>query len=405
MTLTEAAVILYRGDHERHHTILAQALRAAEDSGVTPLWLAPQGTALPDTHRNDVRCYDPATPIATLAAAVRAATGSQKVKQVFALAEQDVYRAALLRREFGCPGLDPAETIYFRDKNAMTARVAELGIPVADSCQPHTLTTVRSFAARVGYPIVAKPFDGVSCTDTYKISNADELDNLWPAIGERRHDYRVEAFVQGRQFHLDTIVRDGQVLFDAIAEYGANILETVGHSPIHSVLHQQTDHQQMVDAHHLLLRELGLSTGIAHTEFFLRPDGTAVFGETAARMAGGYIPMMYHGAFGLDLAYNWIRTELDPTYMPEPTEQRKVASSYLWTEACGVVRFITSQQQLREIPGVLDATVWAVPGDRIQTGAGSRGQDIGFITVAGATSEELERNLATAHRSFAVACT
>ncbi|MGW3735220.1 ATP-grasp domain-containing protein [Streptomyces sp. NPDC005148] len=403
-TTTAAVVILFRGTKERHLEVLTQAVQAVIDSQMAPVCIAPENTFIPDELEAERAFYYPASRD-SLTDAVQQAVADRPIRRIVALDEKDVQPAAQLRGTFGIPGLTSRESVYFRDKNAMAARSAELGLNVAASCQPHTLATVEEFAAQVGYPLVVKPYDGVSCINTYKVNNAAELGQLWPSVEEQRHDYRVEGFVHGRQFHVDAIIRDGAVVFESVSEYTATILDNHGHGPLGSIAHADTDdpqHLALLCQNRTLLEGFGLTTGITHAEFYLQDDGTIVFGEIAARMAGAWNTMIYAGAYGMQLAYTWVRTEIDPDYLWEPETRQPAAAEFLWTDSTGTIESITPAETLEALPGVFDVQLWKKPGDLIHANEGTRGQDIGRILITGSSVDEVKEYTDKARNTFRV---
>ncbi|WP_051927261.1 ATP-grasp domain-containing protein [Streptomyces durhamensis] len=403
-TPTAAVIILFRGTKERHLEVLTQAVQAVIDSDLTPVCIAPENTVIPDALGAERAFYNQASPD-SLTDAVQRAVADRPIRRILALDEKDVQPAAHLRGILGIPGLTSRQSVYFRDKNAMAARSAELGLNVAPSCQPHTLATVEEFATRVGYPLVVKPYDGVSCINTYKVNDAVELRQLWPSIEEQRHDYRVEGFVHGRQFHVDTIVRDGVVVFESVSEYTATILDNHGHGPLGSIAHADTDNPQhlaLLRQNRTVLDGFGLTTGITHAEFFLQDDGKIVFGEIAARMAGAWNTMIYAGAYGMQLAYTWVRTEIDPDYHWKPDTRRPAAAEFLWTDSTGTIESITPAETLEALPGVFDVQIWKKPGDLIHPNEGTRGQDIGRIIITGSSVEAVKEYTNKARNTFRV---
>jgi biotin carboxylase len=401
---TAAVVILFRGSKQRHLEVLAQTVQAVHDSQLAPVCIAPDTTFIPGDLVVGQAFYAPGNED-SLIQAVRRAVASKPVHRILALDEKDVQLAARLRDIFGVPGLTSRQSVYFRDKNAMAARAAELGLNVATSCQPHTLATVEEFADRVGYPLVVKPYDGVSCINTYKVRSTDELRTLWSGIEEQRHDYRVESFVYGKQFHVDTIIRDGTIVFESVSEYTATILDNHGYGPLGSIAHAATknpQHLEMLQHNRMLLEGFGLTTGITHAEFFLRDDGTIVFGEIAARMAGAWNTMIYAGAYGMDLAYTWVKTEIDPDYKFEPATCRYAAAEFLWTDNIGIIDSITSTEEFDALPGIFDVQVWKKPGDVIHANEGTRGQDIGRIIITGSSVDEVKDYTEKARNTFRI---
>ncbi|MEV0637661.1 ATP-grasp domain-containing protein [Streptomyces sp. NPDC050619] len=406
MISAPAVVFLYRESKPLHREIFRDFVRAIADSGHLSVCVAPEGTPL------DGERIDHFEPYATgtgrreaMADAVVRAVERFEVVRLISTTEDDVIDAARMRERHAIPGTDTETAIHFRDKNAMVARAAELGFRTPRSCIPHTRATLEAFASGVGYPVVVKPYDGISCGRTAKLSSPEELAELWPLVQPDRHDMRAEQYVEGRQFHIDTIVRDGRTVFEAVAAYEVTLLDHYRHRSIGSVVSAAQDsplEQRLLAATRKLITGLGLRTGIAHTEFFVTPQGELVFGESGARMGGGYIFPLYRQAFGLSLPYMWVRAELDPGYAPAPDRRRDAAGDLLWTDATGVVEDITGEKELLALPDVLEAQVWKRTGTWIAAPTEAGGQGLGFTVVGGDSPDEARANAAATLRRFQV---
>jgi hypothetical protein len=287
----------------------------------------------------------------------------------------------------------------------MVARAGELGFRVPAWCLPHTLRTVEDFAERVGYPLVIKPYDGVACVSTHKISSPAELQQVWAAVSDRRHDLRVEEFVTGRQFHVDTILRRGEPVFEAVSAYTVTLLDNLRDHPLGSIAlagEQSGVERALLAATRALICGLGLQTGIAHTEFFLTERGELVFGETGARPPGAWGIPLYRAAFGVSLAYEWARTELDPGYVPRPPWRRFAGGELLFTRARGRIEQITSAEALARLPFVSEAQVWKAPGDLVGDAREVGSQALGHVVVTGSSVAEVAARLEQTRHAFTV---
>ncbi|MBW5420903.1 ATP-grasp domain-containing protein [Streptomyces sp. BG9H] len=399
----ESVILLFSGTKPRHAPLLDSAVRAVHDAGLAAVCVAPSKVALTSGEPDAWGVYRPGAGHEGVIEAAHEASGPFHAVRVISLFEDDVRAAAILREQLGVEGLTVEESIYFRDKNAMNVRAEELGLRTAIWTLPHTKNHVRQFAAEHQYPIVIKPYDGVSCTNTYKVTSDEELDRTWPLLQAQRHDYRVEAFIHGKQFHVDTMVRDGEVLFESVGEYTAQILENWQDAPMGSVTHPATGvHREMLDAARTVVTAFGLRTGIAHTEFYLDDEGTLTFGETAARMAGAWVPSMYRHAYGIDLAYDSVRAEVEPGYTPAGDISGCTGASYLWSSATGRIDRITDADSLSALPYVCHVEVNKAPGDVLPPVVGTRGQDLGHVVVTGKSPAEVSENLRDIHTRFSV---
>ena len=77
-----------------------------------------------------------------------------------------------------------------------------------------------SSSPEVGYPIVAKPDNGVGASQTYKINNQTELDTFFairPPL-----EFIFEEFINGEIETFDGLTdRDGRIVFSSSLHYNA----------------------------------------------------------------------------------------------------------------------------------------------------------------------------------------
>jgi len=119
-------------------------------------------------------------------------------------------------------------------------------------------------------------------------------------------------------------------------------------------------------------------------------------------MAGAWNTMIYAGAYGMQLAYTWVRTEIDPSYHWKPKTHRPAAAEFLWTASTGTIESITPVETLEALPGVFDVQIWKKQGDLIHPNEGTRGQDIGRILITGSSVDEVKEYTDKARKSFKV---
>ncbi|SBT43345.1 ATP-grasp domain-containing protein [Micromonospora auratinigra] len=400
--MNRAILIVYRPAAGRYAAQFRSMVAAATELGVTTVVLLPTGQ--PAAEAAGLPCHqadldDPAA----VRAAVRRIIAAHPVQRIFPLFEGDVLTAAQCRREHGIPGLDPEQALAFRDKNVMHRRATELGVPVARSCRPDTVGAVAEFAAEVGWPVVIKPYAGWACGDTHRVDSADELARVWPLVADARHDYRVEEYVRGVEYHVDSLLRDGEVVFDQLSRYTYSILEfrdepggTVSRK------HDLTPaERRILAANSAVLRGFGMRTGVAHVEFFLREDGEVVFGEAAARAGGGSIVPAIQAGRGINLAGEWCRLELDPGHVPAAVLGPEVGTEYLCSDRYGRITAITGAEELRALDSVLDADVWKSVGDVLAPPTASN-DVLGWYVCAGRDFDDVRARFKVIRDAFEV---
>jgi hypothetical protein len=141
----------------------------------------------------------------------------------------------------------------------------------------------------------------------------------------------VEEFVDGEEFTFDTICSDGQVLFYNICWYRPRPL--IGKS--NEWVSQQTVALRNPDAPHLaagkqmglaVLEAMNFKDGFTHMEWYLKPDGEAVFGEIGARPPGGRTVDAMNFASEIDL-FRWWAEAIVEGRISQPLDRRYNAAT------------------------------------------------------------------------------
>ena len=125
--------------------------------------------------------------------------------------EQD----AKLRTDFNITtGFQVQDMPRMKYKSKMKEAYREAGLAVARYTLVESLEGCRRFVAEAGYPVVAKPDNGVGASHNFKITNDEEL----AAFYKQRHEgvvYIMEEFVNGEVCSYDAIIDSkGNILFE-----------------------------------------------------------------------------------------------------------------------------------------------------------------------------------------------
>src|SRR5262245_49137454 len=143
---------------------------------------------------------------------VAAIARRQTIARVAALDDFDVELGAAIREFLQVRGLGRTAASRFRDKLAMRTEARRLGIAVPEFTPVFTDADVNAWADRVSPPWVLKPRSSAAATGIRKIASRDDL---WPALdaaGDDRPLCLLEQFVAGEVYHVDSIVRNGDVV-------------------------------------------------------------------------------------------------------------------------------------------------------------------------------------------------
>ncbi len=245
----------------------------------------------------------------------------RKPDRIVALEEFDVMTAAFLREHFCLPGMTSSGAKKFRDKMAMAISAQSAGLDVPPFVPLINEADVRDFMDRVPAPWIIKPRSDVSAIGIRKVDQAEEVWNVMAErnrrenLGERASYYLLAQFIPGEVFHVDSIVKDGRVIFAGANRYGRPPLEVAhgGGAYISRTVAHNSDHQkQLLNCNRQLIKTLKLERGAAHAEFIKSDaDGKFYFLEIAARVGGAYIAEVLEAATGVNLWREWARLEVD----------------------------------------------------------------------------------------------
>jgi hypothetical protein len=238
---------------------------------------------------------------------------SRVIDRIVALDEFDIEMVATLREHLRVPGMGETTSRYFRDKLAMRIQARERGIAVPDFVPVINHEQIRGYMERVPPPWLLKPRSSASSIGIKQLEGADELWRALEALGDEQSFRVLEHFVPGDIFHVDSIVSEREVVFDAVSKYG--------HPPM-AVMHQggifttrimprvSPDVQALESLNRELLRSLGFVRGVTHAEFIKgRDDGRFYFLEVAARVAGANIAESIEAATAVNLWAEWAKIE------------------------------------------------------------------------------------------------
>jgi hypothetical protein len=243
--------------------------------------------------------------------------------RIVALDDYDVETAAALREHFRVPGMGDSTARHFRDKLAMRSTARDEGIPVPDFTRVFNEDEIRDFIARVPPPWMLKPRSEASASGIVKIHSAAQLSSELEARGDRRSYFLLEEFVRGDVYHVDSICRDGQVLFAEVHRCGTPPFEVAHGGGVYTSQTVERGGPEEVELRALnsrVLGRLGLRSGVAHVEFLrAEEDGRFVMLETSARVGGAHTAEMVEAATGLNLWEQWADLEIDgPMYRLPP---------------------------------------------------------------------------------------
>ncbi|MFE9957070.1 ATP-grasp domain-containing protein [Micromonospora sp. NPDC005299] len=351
--------------------------QAARDLGlrVVSLYTVEQGelNGRWPTHADgdDISLYA-STPADIVSAVAEA--GLQVVAVVPAM-EAGVQLADVLADMSGLPGNDVSLALARRNKAAMRARAAEVGLAIPSFQRVEDLTEVPRVAAAIGYPVILKPTTGAGSHGVTLLSTAADAANLRPTdatdlFGWPVREWLVEQYVRGRELAVNCLSSDGDHQIIDMWEYrqpdGRDydfpLWNTVQLTP------DDPDWSRVEAFVAQVLRAYGVSRGPSHTEVKCNADGVFLI-EIGARLAGGPATDLWSA----HTSFRPYHDSLECYLGRRPTIMDGVVETYAAYGAIairndvgpGTLTDIHGLAELEAHPNVAKVLVGYAPGDRI----------------------------------------
>jgi len=293
---------------------------------------------------------------------IRAVTniaGTQTIEKIVGIDEFDVLTAARAREHLQIEGMSSSYLLRFRDKLRMRKMACKAKMPCPEFIGTFNPEKINHFLENVPAPWVVKPRTEVNAFGIRKCETAEQV---WQTLGEldarntwRDHpsQFLIERFIEGKVFHVDSIVAGGKVLACGVSEYGTTPFQVSHQGGVFTtsiVLYKSKERRELEKLNKRLLKTFEYQRGVAHAEF-LRCAATGRFYllEVAARVGGAYIAEVLEQASGFNLWREWAKLE---TAMPDkPYKLPKMRQEYAGITLCLANQEIpdTSHYKEREI--------------------------------------------------------
>ena len=202
---------------------------------------------------------------------------------------------AQLRTDFNIrTGVQADEVSHFRSKSEMKLYFRIANVPTPRQIKVTNLEAANAFVATVGYPVIVKPDIGRGGTDTFKLSNEEEMKQFF--VKKPKELYVMEEYVEGDICSYDAIIdSNGEPLFELYFYVVAGLPE------------------QMKRYGRAACKAFGVKSRFVHLEFChmkkskegVGEEGDYVILEVNMRPAEGYLGDMTNWAHATDVYQIW----------------------------------------------------------------------------------------------------
>ena len=223
-------------------------------------------------------------------------------------------RDAKLRTDFNITsGFQVEDIPRIKYKSKLKEYYIKAGIPVARHHLVDTLEGCLEFIKKVGYPVIAKPDNGVGASHTYKLSDEEELkqflDQKLPHI-----PYIMEEFVDAEVNSYDAIIdANGEPVFETGNVTPNSIMDIVNNADNSIYYIVKTLKPDVKKAGRATVKSFGVKSRFVHFEFFrllkdhkvLGKKGDVIALEVNMRPCGGFTPDMINFAHSTNVYKIW----------------------------------------------------------------------------------------------------
>ncbi len=268
---------------------------------------------------NDAKTVDNDAGVLDYVRVVTNLSGSRPIDKVVGLDEFDVLTAAMTREHLAIPGMSRSHALRFRDKLMMRNIASEAGIRCPEYVGAFNAERIGQFLAEVPAPWIVKPRHEVSA---FGIRKCDTAGQVWDVLTDLdgRNNWRdhpsqflIERFIEGRVFHVDSVVHEGKVAAAGVSVYGTtpfNVSHYGGVFTSSTMAYGSRERKQLETLNRVLLMAFNYECGVSHAEFLQSDDdGEFYLLEVACRVGGAYIANMLEYACNFNLWREWAKLE------------------------------------------------------------------------------------------------
>jgi biotin carboxylase len=304
------------------------------------------------------------------------------VTAVATIDEPCIPAAGFLRDLLGLPGQNHRSAIACTDKSVMKQHLAAAGIPVAEHRVTHGVEQIRDFLDQLGSDIVVKPRYGFGAINTHRVSQAnfDELvaagafqaprdlpeyfESTTMTADVGRASYLAERYIDVvAEYHCEILLHEGAQVHCVAGRYSSPILAdfTAGSVWLDP---DSTEASTVCELTREAASALGFTHGFGHCEVFLDRSGRWFLGEFASRPGGMMIPRMLSLSYGIDNMA--LLADQLAGRRPVSTQVPLMSGNIAWCAVPvepGVITEMPEDEDLLQLPGVIEADIVLRPGD------------------------------------------
>ena len=230
---------------------------------------------------------------------------------------------AQLREQFNIFGAKPSQLKKTKFKSEMKKYFTKAGVPVAPGQIVKSEKDIAKAVKKIGFPMIAKPDNGVGASGTFKLMKKADLDGFKEAW-DGKTAYFFEKFIDTNTLvTYDGLVDSkGNVVFETSLAYVHTPLELLLSKKDNAYFIEKELDPKLVEYGRAVIKAFGMKERFFHIEFFKDGDDYVAL-EYNNRMAGGFTVEAYNYAHSIDLFRDYANVVTG-----QEVEERRFPSQY-----------------------------------------------------------------------------
>lgn len=317
------------------------------------------------------------------------------IDRIIGMLEQIQVPLGEIRDHLSVPGMGAIAANNFRDKAVMKSALRDAGVPCARHLRALSAEAAIDFSQKVGFPLIVKPPDGAGAKGTFRCENSQQLSECLSHVKpSESNPAMLEEFVTGKEHSFDSICLNGQLIWSSISHYAPGPLEVVREPWIQwcVMIPREADlpqYQPVKQIAQKALSALGMTTGLSHMEWFLKPDGSIAISEVGCRPPGAQFTSLISWAHDFDLYRAWAELLIHERF-EIPKRKYAAGAAYLRGMGKGSISKIHGLEEIKRELG--EIVVEAKIPQKGETPSGSY-EGEGYIIVRHPESSIVEKAL------------
>ncbi|MCP5514815.1 MAG: ATP-grasp domain-containing protein [Spirochaetales bacterium] len=265
-----------------------------------------------------------------------------QIAGVFTAGTDFSYIVAWLSAQLGLKSISYETSIKATDKSLMRQAFLSCNVPSPAWLITENRNIDETMVRKLGFPLVVKPVDSMGARGTVRVDDSLQLGEAFDSayIHSRTGKVIIEQYIEGPEYSLDAVVKDGNITVCGIADrhiFFPPYFVEMGHTMPAVLTKEASDNIAKVFCDGI--KAIGIDNGSAKGDIKYSRKG-AVVGEIAARLSGGY---MSGWTFPYSTGFSVIDAAIDIAVGNDPGA---VDYSYINTAA---------ERAFISIPGIVDS--------------------------------------------------